>query len=249
VKPARLITIAFSHYCEKARWALDYTRVPYVEEAHLPGLHLPSMRRAGGRTVPVLVTEKTALTDSADILTYADALAPGDRKLYPSAPDARRDVDAIEALCNGELGKASRLFVYHHALPHARALASSVRPGLSATEAWALPYLIPIVGGLIRRRYRVDDESAARAEETLRRGFAELGERLAGETYFVGGQFTAADLTFASLLAPILRPEGHPAMTPAIDDAPPPLRALTDELRATPAGRHAQAVYRERRRP
>ena len=34
----RLQTIAFSHYCELARWALDRARVPYVEASHFPGL-------------------------------------------------------------------------------------------------------------------------------------------------------------------------------------------------------------------
>ena len=35
-----LITIPPSHYCEKARWALDYARIPYREERHPPLFHL-----------------------------------------------------------------------------------------------------------------------------------------------------------------------------------------------------------------
>ena len=31
----RLITIPISHYCEKARWALEWSQIPYVEEKHL----------------------------------------------------------------------------------------------------------------------------------------------------------------------------------------------------------------------
>ena len=34
-----LITIPISHYCEKARWALDRARQPYVEVRHLPLFH------------------------------------------------------------------------------------------------------------------------------------------------------------------------------------------------------------------
>ena len=33
----RLQTIAFSHYCELARWALDAARIDYDEVSHLPG--------------------------------------------------------------------------------------------------------------------------------------------------------------------------------------------------------------------
>src|SRR5262249_52617975 len=36
-----LITIRFSHYNEKARWALDRFGVVYTERAHLPLIHMP----------------------------------------------------------------------------------------------------------------------------------------------------------------------------------------------------------------
>src|ERR1700728_3679182 len=53
----RLITIPISHYCEKARWALDRVGLPYREERHVQGIHQLAARRAGGGvTVPVLVT-------------------------------------------------------------------------------------------------------------------------------------------------------------------------------------------------
>lgn len=39
-KYPRFVTIGFSHYCEKARWALDLTTFPYHEESHLPPFHL-----------------------------------------------------------------------------------------------------------------------------------------------------------------------------------------------------------------
>ncbi len=69
-----LITIPFSHYCEKARWALDWCGVPYVERACLPGLHLRHTRRIGGRTVPALIRgDGSAHVDSTDILRWADA--------------------------------------------------------------------------------------------------------------------------------------------------------------------------------
>jgi glutathione S-transferase len=35
----RLITIPISHYCEKARWALERAGLPYREERHVQGIH------------------------------------------------------------------------------------------------------------------------------------------------------------------------------------------------------------------
>lgn len=31
--PSRLLTIPISHYCEKARWALEHAGIPYREDA------------------------------------------------------------------------------------------------------------------------------------------------------------------------------------------------------------------------
>ncbi len=43
--PAILITIPLSHYCEKARWALDRVALPYREEPHAPLLHRLATKR------------------------------------------------------------------------------------------------------------------------------------------------------------------------------------------------------------
>jgi glutathione S-transferase len=244
--PPRLITIPFSHYCEKARWALDWAGAPYVEEPHLPGFHVPSMRRAGSSTVPVLVLPDRTLRDSADILAYADEQAPADRKLYPTLAAERREVDRIEALCNARLGKASRLLAYHHMLGAPHRLLAAVRPSLTGREALAFPTLIRLIRPLIRARYGVTEERAKKALETTRACFAELDALLGSGRWLVGGRLTAADITFASLAALVIAPEGHPGIGPvhAADGA---WREILDEMRATKAGAHALRLYREER--
>src|SRR5918996_28350 len=65
VRVRRLLTIPISHFCEKARWALDRAGLDYVEERHVQGVHRVVARRAGGgATVPVLVTAHGVLPDS-----------------------------------------------------------------------------------------------------------------------------------------------------------------------------------------
>jgi glutathione S-transferase len=77
----RLITIPISHFCEKARWALDRTGLAYREEPHVQRLHRLYVRRAGGgHTAPVLVTKDGVLRESADIVAWADdRVDPADR--------------------------------------------------------------------------------------------------------------------------------------------------------------------------
>lgn len=71
-KPSnRLLTIPISHFCKKARRALDRAGVGYVEERHVQGIHRIAARRAGGgTTVPVLVTEDGVFAESEVILRY-----------------------------------------------------------------------------------------------------------------------------------------------------------------------------------
>lgn len=69
--PYRLITIPPSHYCEKARWALETVGADFREERHPPLLHLRSVRAAGGRrSTPVLRGRGVVVTDSTDILEH-----------------------------------------------------------------------------------------------------------------------------------------------------------------------------------
>ena len=88
--PAILITIPLSHYCEKARWALDRVALLYREEPHAPLLHRLATKRNDGGTVPLLVHGGSRFGDSTAILTHADAVCGGDL-LYPRMPrcDAR----------------------------------------------------------------------------------------------------------------------------------------------------------------
>src|SRR5437660_9494287 len=102
-----LVTIPISHYCEKARWALDRIGVPYRERAHLQVVHWFAAKRAGGgHTVPVLVCGDRVLANSADILDAADeyARAQPELRLYPDDPAQAADVRALEDDFNTRLG-------------------------------------------------------------------------------------------------------------------------------------------------
>ena len=243
-----LITIPFSHFCEKARWALDWCGVPYVERACLPGMHLKHTKRIGGRTVPALIRgDGAALTDSTEILRWADAQAPAHKKLLPESAAARAEADAFEDELDERLGPQTRLWAYAHGLrarPVLRALVSPSFPRWSDRALLAL--LLPVVGRIIEREYGATIEAANRAEEQILDGFARVSARLDEQPYLSGEKFGASDLTFAVLGGVMVLPRENRFMKHDVE-LPPHMRAFIERLRATKAGAHAARCYREHR--
>ena len=93
----RLITVPLSHFCEKARWALDRSGIDYREEPHLPLVHRLHTARVGCRSVPVLVVGSQAIPDSHSILQWTAAHG-SDERLYPAEQGLRARVIEIEHL-------------------------------------------------------------------------------------------------------------------------------------------------------
>jgi glutathione S-transferase len=239
----RLVTITFSHYCEKARWALDRARVPYVEEAHLPLFAwVPALRAGRRRTVPSLLTGDGAIADSTDILHWADR--HGDA--MPLFPDQLAEVAELEEHYDRVLGPHARRLAYGHVLPALRELVGDVRGVPRAEAVLARTFARPIAA-IMRRGLRVTPERVDRSRQRVDEIFAEVAARLAdGRRYLVGDRFTAADLTFAALATPVIGPPELAEYLP-VTTAPPAMLAMMAHYRDTPAGAIALRLYAEDR--
>jgi glutathione S-transferase len=107
---------------------------------------------------------------------------------------------------------------------------------------------MPRVVAIIRDRLQITPESTQRSIEIVRRIFVQVGERLGdGRAFLIDNRFTAADLTFAALAAPVLFPAGYRAAYPALDEAPALMRDEVLRLRDTDAGKFALRLFLEER--
>jgi glutathione S-transferase len=247
--PYTLLTIGPSHFCEKARWALDYLDVPYREEAHPPILHWWwSLRSGGGRTLPILKTGHLVIGDSTEILRFLDAEHGDGRRLVPIESGLRDEVDELEELFDTRLGPHTRRVAYFHLLPHRTLVRSVIEPGVGRSERLIFAAGLPLFGWLMRRGMRIDAASAQRSLDRVRRIFREVDERMAdGRRFLVGHDFTAADVSFAALAAPLVLPFEYGAPLPPTAELPAAFVEIVDELRATAAGDFALRLYRESR--
>jgi glutathione S-transferase len=246
----RLITIPISHYCEKARWALERAGLAYTEERHVQGVHRVVARRAGGgSTVPVLITPEGVLGESEEILEYADAPLSEDLKLFPADPALRGDVEEVSRGLDEGLGPDGRRLMYASMLKHRRLMLAVNNQGVPAWERRAMSALWPLAVRFGKRELAIRDDRVDEDEASVWRAFDGVGERLAdGRPYLCGDRFTAADLTFAALSASVLVPPEYGVALPQPEILPAPIAGTIRAFRDHPAGVYALRLFRDERR-
>jgi glutathione S-transferase len=240
----KLITIPFSHFCEKARWALDRCGIAYEERGHLPLFHYSeTLRFNRQRTVPLLVDGKTVVRDSTDIIAWADAQRPG--TLIPIA--GATDVLQIEDDLDNHFGPATRRWGYFHLLPNRNA-DHYITVGVPRWEKSLLGVVRPLAVRMLRRGLKIDEAGVERSRKKIEDTFARVEQIIGdGRRYIAGDRFTVADLTFAALAAPILLPANHPVQTFDLELFP---AAAGDQIKAwrdRPAGQLGLRLYADER--
>jgi glutathione S-transferase len=266
---ARLITIPVSHYCEKTRWALTRLQLPFVEERHMPpfhrfatrGLAAPSgesipepklsplnrlvVQTVGGRSVPVLIADRQVWLSSDAILQYADTIAPDDLKLYPTNPQQRQQIDQLVESFDTVLAPAVRLWTYSYIMDRPDLVRSLWCEGVPWYEAMLFPIVFGWMRSNVVQMYGINAASAIAADQTIGQIFDTVDGLLAdGRSYLVGDRFSAADLTFVTLAAAMVMPEGYGVKFPAISQLPDQMGDRIQALRGTAAGQFVLRLYR-----
>jgi glutathione S-transferase len=245
-----LITIPISHYCEKARWALDWAGIAYTERPHLQVIHwVPVKRAGGGKTAPVLVWGDQVFAESAEIIEEASARAQPDRALFPDDPTVAAEVRGLQRVFDERLGPEGRRWMYFNLRGRRDIAVAYACSGVPAWQRRGLPLAYPFVARIIDRYLDITPASAEQSEAEVRAVFDTVANHLSdGRPYLCGERFSAADLTFSSLAASVLMPPEYGVPLPQPDELPAPMSTKVRELRAHPAGAFALKMFREERR-
>jgi glutathione S-transferase len=236
-----LYTFTISHFCEKARWALDRAQLSYRERILIPGAHLVTTRRLASKsTVPILVHDGRRIQGSTPIYDYVDTeLAPGALSRGHAEDDAAR---SLEAQIDQAIGVCGRRIAYSGKKSDAAAIA---RLWCQAGPVWARAFYwiaFPVVMSKVQRMYKCDDDAALRsAFSEVDRALDELDARLQRQPYLSGEHPGRADFALASLLAPLRFPSEHPAPWSYV---PETLQELGRRYAERPTLRHVQTMYR-----
>jgi glutathione S-transferase len=236
-----------SHYCEKARWALDYLNVDY-ELRTLPVIeHIKIARAAGaaGSGTPFLTGDDVVVQGSSAIIDWADAAATGDQRLTPE--DDSEQCMEIERRLDDIAGVHVRRYFYSEAVvDHSK----TVRAVFTTDIPLKNKIIVSLAWSKIRGKMmkfmdlgpsqRIDSRAKVEAELDW------LDDLLSdGREYLTGSKFTRADLTAASLLAPLTLPEQHPLHSTI--QLPPVMTSEVAEWQNRPSLKLVRRVYEQYR--
>lgn len=242
-----LYVFAISHYCEKARFALDHLGIDFTLKHVPPGPHVRKAKDLGalGSSLPILVAGDLVVQGSAEIITWAEGVESCRRSLTPT--DARQECLDLEKRLDEVVGVHARRAFYSEALvEHPETVLPIFARDLlgpeqtSTTDAW--PEICQLMIGMM-------DLGPQQAEESTRIVDGELqwlDDLLAdGRSVLVGGEFSRADITAASLLAPLVAPPEHP--TAAGIEMPPRLSEVIAGWHDRPSMHWIREIYRQYR--
>ena len=229
----RLIVLPPSHFCERARWALDHMGVPYDEERWAVGPHVRRARRiAAGTSLPILVTGRTVIQGSDRILDWT-GMVGGE--------------PAVEARLASGVGVLVRQFVYAAALADPNAgVRAGLFDGVRGPQAGLGRLMWPATRRLMARAMNARPALLPTIALQLEAELDWLEDRLGGRRHLVGHCFGRADLTAASLLSPFVRKSAAP--TGPTVTLPPVALEILARWRTRPALRWAQGLYDAHRR-
>jgi glutathione S-transferase len=212
MSPAPIVLYGFqiSHYVEKVRWAMDYCGIEYREVQWTPMYSIPRAHlKAGGRTLPFIEVGKETVQDSTEILHWLHQ----HRQPFPVMPadeDQRQEAMEIEDLVD-DVGFDIIRYMYATLVDYP---ADLVRLwGWSATPLtrFGLRASWPLTAYLMRYNIGFTDGDQAQGISRIDQVMEALDAKLSdGRQFLLGEQFSIADISAASILAPTLMPPEHP---------------------------------------
>jgi len=238
--------IELSHYNEKARWALDYKRLPHERRVPMPGLHgirALLLTHGAQRRLPVLELDGRRIGDSTAIIAALEEHVP-EPPLYPADPGRRARALELEDWFDEQLAPALRRFAWHHTLSDTDAVAAALFTRPAPARERMLRLMAPAARRLVRLDFDINDDTAAAARADVVAAMDRLESELQESGYLVGDRFTVADLTAAALFTPVLAPPQRPYAPPALA---PPLLELRAELSARRGGEWVAEMYARHR--
>jgi glutathione S-transferase len=244
--PPQLYVFAISHYCEKARWALEYLGIEHEINYLAPGLHAEHMTNLGadGTSLPVLVIDGKLVQGSSDIISWAELAPNNGRTLHcdntPLISDMVSRIDDV-------LGVHVRRMYYSEALvEHSKTVLPIFANYLGKEEAALLNEIWEFVVAAMIQKMDLGTNQGRESRNIVMQQLDWFDKLLGdGRDYLLGDTFTRVDMSAASILAPLAITSDHP--TYANLQVPPRVAQDVIDWQSRPVSQFVARMYRRHR--
>lgn len=240
-----LYQFPLSHFCEKARWVLDYKELDYVAHNLTPGIHrFFTQRKAGVNTLPILNDQEIWVANATKIAVYLDQCYPENNLIHHNLT-INRKILRINDLANN-LGQYVRHWILGHAiLPHSSSV--DILIGNREYLKKIKKYSKPILSIALKKRFVLLQHDLNQIEQQILSIIQILNNELlkSNTGYMVQNYLTFADIAVCSMIAPMLNIEGTPwevEQTPFND-----INFIKKELLKLDLGKYVVSIYENQR--
>ncbi len=240
----KLFVFGISHYCEKARWALDWHQIEYEEVNWPPGPHLILAKRLGAKrsSLPILQDGDHLIQGSDKIVDWADEAS--------NSSCERLGVEGsleLERRADDRLGIHTRRLAYAECLiSHPHVVKPALFHNLSLTHSVMANIMWPLTRRAMIKGYKLHAGAARESRLQVEAEMDRLDSVLSdGRPFLTGQRFSRADIAVASLLSPFARPDAMQLYQQM--EFPPALAADLARWQSRPIIQWVSKTYREQR--
>lgn len=239
---ATLYVFSISHYCEKAKWALDICNIEYELKVLIPPTYAKATQHldTAKPSVPILQTPAgEVIQGSPGIVVWANSQ---NEKFLVSD-----ESNHIERRLDAALGLHIRRWFYSESLIDCPKI---VKPcftfGAHFLDKILMMFAWSKVVPVMIQRMDLGPAQELESKAIVERELAWLEEKLAdGRKYLVDGQFSNADIAAASLLAPAFSIKEHPLNS--VFTLPTRISATCESWSGRPIEQWLKRIYKEHR--
>lgn len=242
-----LYQFPLSHFCEKARWLLDYKELDFVAHNLIPGVHRAfSQLKTGQNTLPILKDHEDWIADSTQIALYLDDKYP-EHGLLRYDPKLREQALEINEIGN-ELGIYVRRWVLAHIMSESDE-SLEIMIGEKGYLRKFSKFSKPIMKKLVANGYKVNSEKVEIASTRINEMMTQLNEILIDNhgRYLVGDRLGLADISICSMLAPLLELSGTPWEREYSEPVSETYHQFKNTLLEMPLGQYVKRIYETER--
>ncbi len=241
-----LYQFPLSLYSEKTRWHLEAKGIDFICHNMTPGLHIiPAYLLAQQRTLPIFKDGSITIGDSTKIALHVEKNYT-QNPIIPRDDEQKKQVLEYEAWFD-ELGDHVRRSCWNLIID-SKNIANIFfnYEGYSWFQRLVAKCSKPVLRLMVRYTFKVFPKKVIYSQHYVDQALCQLEEWLKGNpnNYLVGNTFTLADLTAASMLAPIIGPENSPWSDHHLNGENKQLR---ETVRNRTAGLWVLRIYREHR--